>query len=127
MRNLLYELVARSAYLSSNIGVRQGKILLLFSIFLNDLTEFLSHAYMCTMVSQKFVILTYFLFNDGDIEVYLLLYFLLSADDTVIFLESLRKSKCHISILSDIETAKTNIVIILKNGRGENTQFLFNN
>lgn len=106
MRNLLYELVARSAYLSSNIGVRQGEILLLFSIFLNDLTEFLSHAYMCTMISQKFVILTYFLFNDGDIEVYFLLYFLLSADDTVIFLESLRKSKCHISYCQTLKLLK---------------------
>lgn len=105
MRNLLYELVARSAYLSSNIGVRQGKMLL-FSIFLNDLTEFLSHAYMCTMASQKYVILIYFLFNDGDIEVYFLLYFLLSADDTVIFLESLRKSKCHISYCQTLKLLK---------------------
>ena len=36
-----------SDFFPSNIGVRQGENLspLLFSVFLNDLTEFMSHAY----------------------------------------------------------------------------------
>ena len=42
----------KSTCSSSNIGVRQGENLstVLFSLFLNDLTEFISHAYTCMMV-----------------------------------------------------------------------------
>jgi hypothetical protein len=70
----------------SNIGVRQGEDLhsLLFSVFLNDLTEFMSHAYnglndVCNI--------SHLLFDNDDIEVYFKLYFLLYADDTNIFAE----------------------------------------
>ena len=76
-----------SEYFVSNVGVRQGENLspLLFSVFLNDLTDFLSHAYdgltdICNI--------SHLLFDDDDIEVYFKLYLLLYADDTVIFAET---------------------------------------
>ena len=50
-----------SEYFVSNIGVRQGKNLypLLFSLFLNDLTEFMSNAYSgLNDISNTFVCLT---------------------------------------------------------------------
>lgn len=75
-----------SDFFASNIGVSQGENLLrlLFSIFLNDLTEFMSHAYsglndVCNM--------SYLLFDNDDIEVYFKLYLLLCADYTVFFTE----------------------------------------
>ena len=77
----------KSSKLSSNVGVRQGENLspVLFSLFLNDLTEFISHAYDgLTNVSD----MANRLLSDDDIEVYFKLYILLYADDTVIFAES---------------------------------------
>ena len=57
----------------------------LFSLFLNDLTEFISHVYDgLNAVSNMSKIL---LSND-EIEVYFKLYILLYADDTVILAET---------------------------------------
>ena len=58
---------------------------LLFSVFLNDLTEIMSHAFnglngVCNI--------SHLLFDNDDIEVYFKLYLLLYADDTVIFAET---------------------------------------
>ena len=78
---------SKSGSFFSNIGVRQGENLspVLFSLFLNDLSEFISHAYNgLNNVSDMAHILVS---NDG-IEVYFKLYILLYADDTVIFSES---------------------------------------
>ena len=78
---------SKSMLFSSNIGVRQGENVspVLFSLFLNDLTEFISHAYDgLNGISDVFKIL---LSND-EIEVYFKLYILLYADDTVILAES---------------------------------------
>ena len=76
-----------SDFFPSNIGVRQGENLFprLFSVFLNGLTEFMSHAYnglidLCNI--------SHLLFDNDDIEVYFKLYLLLHADDTVIFAET---------------------------------------
>ena len=78
---------SKSMLFSSNIGVRQGENVspVLFSLFLNDLTEFISHAYDgLNAISDVSKIL---LSND-EIEVYFKLYILLYADDTVILAES---------------------------------------
>ena len=74
-------------FFDCGIGVRQGDNLspLLFALYLNDLQEFLSKAYnglsmACNLV-QDFV-------QDEDTIVYLKLFALLYADDTIILAES---------------------------------------
>ena len=73
----------KSSTFSSNAGVRQGENLspVLFSLFLNDLIEFISLAYDgLTNVSD----MANRLLSDDDIEVYFKLYILLYADDSYI-------------------------------------------
>lgn len=69
-------------YFQSNIGVREGGNLssILFSLFLNDLVEFISKAYnglsdVCDA--------THFVLDTNGISIYLRLYLLLYANDTV--------------------------------------------
>ena len=76
-----------SNYFYSNVGVCQGENLssILFSFFLNDLVEFISHGY------DGLNDITYairLLCDNDDIEVYFKLYLLLYADDSVILAES---------------------------------------
>ena len=71
----------------SNVGVRQVENLspVLFSLFLNDLVEFISHAYDgLTNVYNA----THIFLDTEDISVYLKLYLLLYADDTIMLAES---------------------------------------
>ena len=76
-----------SNYFCSNVGGRQGENLppILFSLFLNDLIEFISLGYdgLCDITGA-----THLLCDNDDIEVYFKLYLLLYADDTVILVES---------------------------------------
>ena len=78
---------SKSTSFSSNIGVRQDKNLspVLFSLFLNDLTEFIYHAYdgLNAVSDMSKIIL-----NNDEIEVNFKLYVFLYADDTVILAES---------------------------------------
>ena len=77
----------KSQFFSCNIGLRQGENLstILFSIFLNNLTEFISHAYNgLNRISNT----AHLLLSDDDVEMYSKLYVLLYADDTVIFAEN---------------------------------------
>ena len=77
----------KSGSFSSNRGVRQGGNLspVLFSLLLNDLSEFISYAYNgLNSVSE----MVHILLSNDDIEVYFKLYILLYANDTVIFAES---------------------------------------
>ena len=77
----------KSTLFSSNVGVRQGEnlSLVLFSLFLNDLSDFISHGY--DGLNNVTDIAKILLSNKG-IEVYFKLYILLYADDTVILAES---------------------------------------
>ena len=63
-------------------GVRQDENLstLLFSLFLNDVTEFMSHVYSGLNDISN---MSHLLFDNNDIEVYFKLYLLLYGDDTV--------------------------------------------
>ena len=58
-----------SDFFASNIGVRQGENMspLFFSIYLNDLTEFMSHAYSDLKAVCN---ISHLLFDNDDIEVY---------------------------------------------------------
>ena len=61
---------ASPIFFSCNVGVRQGENLwpILFSIFLNDLTEFISHAYEgLNRISN----MANLLLSDDDVEVIL--------------------------------------------------------
>ena len=66
-----------TAFFDCNIGVRQGENLspLLFSIFLNDLEKYLNENVNGICFNSTF----------DDIHLYLKLFLLLYADDTVIF------------------------------------------
>ena len=123
-----------SDFFPSNIGVRQGENLspLLFSVFLNDLTEFMSHAYnglndVCNI--------SHLLFDNDDIEVYFKLYLLLYADDTVIFAETAAELQSALNAMYlycetwklKVNTAKTNVVIFSKSRQSENIDFIYNN
>ena len=58
---------------------------ILFSLFLNDLAQFISHAYNgLNNVSD----MAHILLSNDAIDIYFKLYILLYADDTVIFAES---------------------------------------
>ena len=86
MQDLTLDKVVLVQTFSSNVGVCQGENLspVLFAIYLNNLVEFISHAYnglvdMSTASS---------LLDTDEITVYFRLYSLLHADDTVILAES---------------------------------------
>ena len=90
-----------SEFFYSNVGVRQGEnlSLVLFSLFLNDLVEFISHAYDgLTNICNA----THIFLDTEELSVYLKLYLLLYADDTVILAES------HIELLSALNAMYLN-------------------
>ena len=76
-----------SNYFYSNVGFLQGENIspTLFSLFLNDLVEFISHGSdgLSDITSAM-----HLLCDNDDIEVYFKLYLLLYADDTAILAES---------------------------------------
>ena len=123
----------KSATFSSNVGVRQGENLspILFSIFLNDLTEFISHAYDgLTNVND----MAKNLLSDDDIEVYLRLYILLYADNTVIFAESDRELQAALNAMFlyckswdlEVNPSKTKITIFSNRKQNQNIVFMYN-
>ena len=77
---------AKSKSFVCNVRVCLGENLSsFFSIFLNDLSDFISHAYngLNDISKMSKILLSY-----DEIEVFFKLYILLYADDTVIFAES---------------------------------------
>ena len=77
----------------SNVGVRQDENLspVLFAIFLNDLVEFMSHAYngLADMNTAARLL------DTEEVTVFFRLYLLLYADDTVILAESAAELPLH--------------------------------
>ena len=83
------------------------------------------------MTTAQFHIL---LFDNDDIEVYIKLYLLLFADDTVIFAETAAELQSALNAMYlycetwklKVNAAKTNVVIFSKSRQGENIDFIFN-
>jgi hypothetical protein len=75
------------------------------------------------------------LFDNDDIEVYIKLYLLLFADDTVIFAETAAELQSALNAMYlycetwklKLNTAKTNVVIFSKSRQGENIDCIYNN
>ena len=70
--------------------------LVLFSLFLNDLSEFISYAYNgLNNVSD----MAHILLSNDEIEIYFKLYILLCAYDTVVSVESVKKIQAALNAM----------------------------
>ena len=74
-------------YFFANVGVHQGENLspILFSLFLNDLVDFIARGYdgLIDITNTAFLV-----FDNDDAEVHFKLYLLMYVDDTVVLAES---------------------------------------
>ena len=114
-----------SDFFTSHTGVRQGENLspILFSLFLNDLTNFMSDKYEGLQFLKEHI---NDMLSDDEMEVYLKLYLLLYADDTVILSESSQQLQLALNAMSDycklwnleVNTNKTKVIIFWKTKRG---------
>ena len=103
---------------SNDSGVRQGDNLspLLFALYLNDFKRFLSMRFNGLKLSENLV---HDFLSDGEIIVFIQMYVLLYADDTIILAESPNELQKALDALFDycklwdlkVNTEKTNIVI----------------
>ena len=93
------------------------------------MTDFVSHAYMSAISD-----VTHEMLDDNDVEVFLRLFLLLYADDTIILAESEQKLKaapwavqhyCKICRL-EVNTQKTKVVIFSKGKICRISDFTFN-
>ena len=117
-----------SAFFASHTGVRQGENLspVLFSLFLNDLNEFLASKYNGLQLLSENINKS---LSDDDTDVFLKLYMLLYADDTVILAESATELQNALDGMSEycniwglqVNAAKTKIVVVWKCKRGLKT------
>jgi predicted DNA-binding protein YlxM (UPF0122 family) len=106
---------------SCDVGVRQGENLspLLFAIYLNDFERSISHNYKGLDILAKDI--SCYL-SDDDVEVFLRLYTLLYADDTIVMAETAKDLQTALDAVHDycnewhlqVNTKKTNVVIFSK-------------
>ena len=124
-----------SDFFGCNVGVRQGENLspLLFSIFLNDLESSLKNDGISGLKYIDNETIKYL--SDGDVEIWLRLYVLLYADDTIILTESvsdLQKALnslytyCNTWNLS-VNTSKTKVMIFSRGKLRSKPSFSFGN
>lgn len=122
-----------SNYFFSNVGVRQGENLspILFSLFLNDLVQFISHGYDGLSDITDAI---HLLCDNEDIEVYFKLYLLLYADDTVILAESNEQLQAALNSMYlycqtwklEVNPTKTKVVVFSKRKVKEKPVFTYN-
>ena len=115
-----------SNYVYSNIGSGRGRITTYsFSLFLNDLVEFMSHGFDGLPDITEAI---HLLYDNDDVEVYFKLYLLLYADDTVILAESQELLQAALNSMYlfcqkwklEVNPAKTKVVIFAKRKVKEN-------
>lgn len=108
----------KSNFFNCNVGVRQGENLspLLFAMYLNDFELFISKRFSgLSSISND--IKTYL--SDDDVEVFLKLFTLLYADDTIVFAESETELQQALDAVYDycktwhltVNTSKTKITV----------------
>lgn len=110
-----------SGFFTSHAGVRQGENLspVLFSLFLNDLTMFMSTRFEGLETLSRS---TFDMLSNEDVDVYLRIFILLYADDTVILAESQVELQNALYAMYDycnlwglkVNAAKTKVVIFSK-------------
>ena len=116
-----------SAFFPCQTGVRQGENLspILFSIYLNDLRHYLQTSGLSGVNCETA--------NDDDIMIFIKLFILLFADDTVLFSnskEELQKTLDNFETYCDtwhlkVNISKTKIVIFSNRSPSVNTKFYF--
>jgi len=121
-----------SNFFPCNIGVRQGENLspLLFAIFLNDFEYYVSRGYKGLDVFAAEVRNN---LSDDDVEVFLRLYVLLYADDTIVMAESAEELQLALTSVYQycrswyltVNTTKTKIVIFSRGKVRKYPQFYF--
>ena len=115
------------------LGVRLGENLspVSFSMFLNDLSEFISHAYNgLNDISE----ISKILLSDDEIEVLFKLYILIYADDTDIFAESKEEWQSALTAMylyckswgSEVNPTKTKTTIFSNKKFEHNLVFIYN-
>ena len=110
-----------SEYFACNVGVRQGENLspLLFTIYLNDFEYYVSRQYRGLAQLSHDISLN---LSDDDVEIFLRLYVLLYADDTIVMAESPQELQLALNAVCDychswklkVNTDKTKIMIFSK-------------
>ncbi len=123
---------AISNFFMCNVGVRQGENLspLLFALYLNDFERHVSRRYngldfLCNEISD--------VLSDDDVEVFLRLYVLLYADDTIILAENAKELEQALAAVADycrewhltVNTSKTKVVIFSRGKVRKHPQFKF--
>ena len=119
-----------SEYFSCNVGLRQGENLspFLFSLYLNDLEEFM---YARNVIGLESVSRDL----EDDLHVFLKLFILLYADDTVLFSESITDLQLQLNVFKEycdlwklkINVPKTKALVFSKGQLSKNLTLYFGN
>ena len=119
-----------SEYFSCNVGLRQGENLspFLFSLYLNDLEEFM---YTRNVIGLESVSRDL----EDDLNVFLKLFILLYADDTVLFSESITDLQLQLNVFKEycdlwklkVNVSKTKALVFSKGQLSKNLSLYFGN
>ena len=129
IKSRVYNGAEFSEFFPCNVGVRQGENLspVLFSIYLNDLDNFLSskNLYGVSIVSDE---------EDAELGLFLKLFTILYADDTVLLAESVDDLQEQLNCLSEycnlwklkVNVDKSKVMVFTKGRLPNNVTFTYN-